>query len=162
MQLFKSYIYLFKDANSAKTFNEDAGAMYERAVGGVLNKNMLLYFTYADFEEGRMKYEKVHTVYQKLLDIEDIDPTLVRSIPICWFAICPLNNCLLILRMYIKLNFNHAGNNGKIRAQLNEKYFSEHLKIPFNTKYIKKPFRDTRTLSAFFCLLFWKFVELRT
>lgn len=40
---------------------------------------MLLYFTYADFEETRVKYEKVHTIYQRLLDIEDIDPTLVRK-----------------------------------------------------------------------------------
>jgi len=52
--------------------------MYERGVTGVLSKNMLLYFAYADFEEGRMKYEKVHSVYQKLVEMEDTDPTLVR------------------------------------------------------------------------------------
>lgn len=38
---------------------------------------MLLYFAYADFEEGRMKYEKVHQIYEKFLEMEDADPTLV-------------------------------------------------------------------------------------
>lgn len=38
---------------------------------------MLLYFAYADFEEGRHKYEKVHQIYSKFLDIPEIDPTLV-------------------------------------------------------------------------------------
>lgn len=54
--------------------------MYERAINGVLNKNMLLYFAYCDFEESRMKYEKVHAIYQKLLDVEDTDPTLVCAL----------------------------------------------------------------------------------
>jgi len=69
--------------------------MYERATTGVLNKNLLLYFSYADFEEGRMKYEKVHTIYQKILDIEDVDPTLVCNITLsyqyyyyCWWVLC--------------------------------------------------------------------------
>lgn len=29
--------------------------------------------------QSRMKYEKVHSIYNRLLAIEDIDPTLVRS-----------------------------------------------------------------------------------
>lgn len=49
----------------------------ERSINGVLNKNALLYFAYADFEEGRMKYDKVHAMYNKFLSIPDIDPTLV-------------------------------------------------------------------------------------
>lgn len=40
---------------------------------------MLLYFAYCDFEETRVKFEKVHSIYQRFLDIEDIDPTLVRK-----------------------------------------------------------------------------------
>lgn len=51
--------------------------MFERATGTLLSKNMLLYFAYADYEEGRVKYDKVHQIYQKYLDIPDIDPTLV-------------------------------------------------------------------------------------
>lgn len=52
--------------------------MFERATSTLLSKNMLLYFAYADYEEGRLKYDKVHQIYQKYLDIKDIDPTLVR------------------------------------------------------------------------------------
>lgn len=59
--------------------------MYDRAISGVLCKNMLLYFAYCDFEETRVKYEKVHSVYQKLLEVEDVDPTLV-GYPSVWFA----------------------------------------------------------------------------
>ena len=40
-------------------------------------KNALIYFIFADFEEGRLKYEKVHQMYNKFLSISDIDPTLV-------------------------------------------------------------------------------------
>ncbi|XP_046383403.1 protein suppressor of forked isoform X1 [Ischnura elegans] len=64
------------DVNSAKMFSDEASAIYERASASLLKKNMLLYFAYADFEEGRMKYEKVHQIYSRLLEIPDIDPTL--------------------------------------------------------------------------------------
>jgi cleavage stimulation factor subunit 3 len=49
----------------------------ERAINGVMSRNALIYFTFADFEEGRLKYEKVHQMYNKFLSIPDIDPTLV-------------------------------------------------------------------------------------
>uniref|UniRef100_UPI00358F54D8 cleavage stimulation factor subunit 3 isoform X2 n=1 Tax=Myxine glutinosa TaxID=7769 RepID=UPI00358F54D8 len=65
------------DVNNAKVFSDEAGAMYERAVGTVLKQNMLLYFAFADYEESRMKYEKVHSIYNRLLAVQDIDPTLV-------------------------------------------------------------------------------------
>ncbi|KAG8235250.1 hypothetical protein J437_LFUL014737 [Ladona fulva] len=68
------------DVNAAKMFSDEASAIYERASASLLKKNMLLYFAYADFEEGRMKYEKVHQIYSRLLEIPDIDPTLVRII----------------------------------------------------------------------------------
>jgi len=64
------------DVDSSRMFTDQASALYERAVTGVLNKCMLLYFAYADFEEQNMKFEKVHTIYQKYLDIPDVDPTL--------------------------------------------------------------------------------------
>lgn len=53
--------------------------MFERATSTLLSKNMLLYFAYADYEEGRLKYEKVHQIYNKYLEIKDIDPTLVTK-----------------------------------------------------------------------------------
>ena len=58
-------------------FLEQASALFERATSGILSKSMLLHFAYADFEEQQMKLEKVHKVYQKFLEIKDIDPTLV-------------------------------------------------------------------------------------
>ena len=43
-----------------------------------MKQNNLIHFAYADFEEGRMKYDKVHTIYQRLLETKDVDLTLVR------------------------------------------------------------------------------------
>ncbi|OCT83820.1 hypothetical protein XELAEV_18021960mg [Xenopus laevis] len=65
------------DMNNAKLFSDEAANIYERAISTLLKKNMLLYFAYADYEESRMKYEKTHSIYNRLLSIEDIDPTLV-------------------------------------------------------------------------------------
>ncbi|XP_075220656.1 cleavage stimulation factor subunit su(f) isoform X2 [Lycorma delicatula] len=64
------------DVNSAKMFSDEAAAIFERATSTTLKRSMLLYFAYADFEEGRMKYDKVHQIYSKFLEIQDIDPTL--------------------------------------------------------------------------------------
>lgn len=64
------------DVNASKLFSEEAANMFERATSTLLSKNMLLYFAYADYEEGRLKYEKVHQIYSKYLEINDIDPTL--------------------------------------------------------------------------------------
>ncbi|XP_056664817.1 cleavage stimulation factor subunit 3-like [Monodelphis domestica] len=65
------------DMNNSKLFSNEAANIYERAISSLLKKNMLLYFAYADYEESRMKYEKVHSIYNRFLVIEDIDPTLV-------------------------------------------------------------------------------------
>ncbi|XP_071113458.1 cleavage stimulation factor subunit 3-like [Haliotis cracherodii] len=64
------------DQNAGKMFADEAAAIYERAISSLMKKNMLLYFAYADFEEGRMKYDKVHNIYKKMIAIEDVDPTL--------------------------------------------------------------------------------------
>ncbi|XP_003741616.1 cleavage stimulation factor subunit 3 [Galendromus occidentalis] len=64
------------DPTLAKQYAEDAAQMYERAVSGLLSKCQLLYFAYADFEEGRNNHEKVHTIYNRLIEIQDVDPTL--------------------------------------------------------------------------------------
>ncbi|KAJ8340587.1 hypothetical protein SKAU_G00352200 [Synaphobranchus kaupii] len=65
------------DMNNAKLFSDEAANIYERAIATLLKKNMLLHFSFADYEESRMKHEKVHNIYNRLLAIEDIDPTLV-------------------------------------------------------------------------------------
>ncbi|XP_023339992.1 protein suppressor of forked [Eurytemora carolleeae] len=73
------------DVETAKSFIEQASQLYERGISGVLSTCMLLYFSYADFEEQNMKFEKVHTIYQKFLDIPEVDPTLayVQYIKFC-------------------------------------------------------------------------------
>jgi len=55
---------------------EEAVALYEKATSNFLKNNLLLHFAYADFEESRKRYQKVHNIYEKLLR-EDIDHTLV-------------------------------------------------------------------------------------
>jgi len=62
--------------NTADSFLEQTSQFYERALSGVLSQSMLLYFSYADFEELNMKFEKVHKIYQRCIDVKDIDPTL--------------------------------------------------------------------------------------
>uniref|UniRef100_A0A1B6CGC0 Cleavage stimulation factor subunit 3 n=1 Tax=Clastoptera arizonana TaxID=38151 RepID=A0A1B6CGC0_9HEMI len=64
------------DVTSAKLFSDEAATMFERATSTILKHSMLLYFAYADFEEGRLKYDKVHQIYSRYLEIQDIDPTL--------------------------------------------------------------------------------------
>ena len=68
----------FQAANSGKLFADEAAAMYERAITANLKNNMLIHFAYADFEESRLKFEKVHNIYKRLITIQDSDPTLVR------------------------------------------------------------------------------------
>ncbi|CAH8634485.1 unnamed protein product [Schistosoma intercalatum] len=63
------------DQTTARQFANDTAAMYERAIA-LLKTNMMLYFAYADYEEGRCKYAKVHSIYKKLVSLENIDPTL--------------------------------------------------------------------------------------
>jgi len=62
--------------DNSKKWLDEAGQLYERAVTGVLNKCSLLYFTFADFEESNMNFEKVHKIYEDFLTVQDIDPTL--------------------------------------------------------------------------------------
>lgn len=60
----------------ASQFADDTAAMYERGIN-LLKSNIMLYFAYADYEEGRCKYAKVHSIYKKLISMDNVDPTLV-------------------------------------------------------------------------------------
>jgi hypothetical protein len=44
-----------------------------------MHDNQMLHFAYADFEEGRRKYENAKKVYDQLLSREKVDPTLVSK-----------------------------------------------------------------------------------
>ncbi|UYV69573.1 CSTF3 [Cordylochernes scorpioides] len=64
------------DLNAGKHLGDEAAQIYERAISSHLKTNTLLYFAYADFEESRMKYDKVHQIYTKFINLPKIDPTL--------------------------------------------------------------------------------------
>jgi cleavage stimulation factor subunit 3 len=63
------------DLPASKVWSDEASSLYERAIAAVPTCP-LLYFAYADFEETRMKHDKVHGIYTKLLEVKEIDPTL--------------------------------------------------------------------------------------
>uniref|UniRef100_F1KXJ8 Cleavage stimulation factor subunit 3 n=1 Tax=Ascaris suum TaxID=6253 RepID=F1KXJ8_ASCSU len=64
------------DVKLAAQMNAEVAQLFERAIGGLLKDSQLLFFAYADFEEERMKYDNVRKIYDKLLAIEQADPTL--------------------------------------------------------------------------------------
>lgn len=42
--------------NNSKLFSDEAANIYERAIGTLLKKNMLLYFAFADYEEVSVRF----------------------------------------------------------------------------------------------------------
>uniref|UniRef100_A0A915JBM5 Suppressor of forked domain-containing protein n=1 Tax=Romanomermis culicivorax TaxID=13658 RepID=A0A915JBM5_ROMCU len=64
------------DAKSSLQLADEISSLYERATSTVLQDNVLLYFAYADYEEERMKYEKVHQIYNRFISSPKCDPTL--------------------------------------------------------------------------------------
>jgi len=61
----------------SKFYAEETAAMYERLTSkGPMSTNVLVYFTYADYEESRLNYQKVSQIYDKLISIKEIDPSL--------------------------------------------------------------------------------------
>ena len=74
-----SVLTLSQDVNASKLFSDEAATIFDRATSTILKHSMLLHFAYADFEEGRMKYEKVHEIYKTYLELQEIDPTLVSK-----------------------------------------------------------------------------------
>ncbi|KAI5716903.1 hypothetical protein M8J76_014431 [Diaphorina citri] len=64
------------DVNAAKLFSDEVSAVYERATNTILKNSQILHFAYADFEESRRNYERVHAIYLGFLDNQEINPTL--------------------------------------------------------------------------------------
>lgn len=60
----------------SKFYAEEVLQMYERLIKGPMANNMLVYFAYSDYEESRLNYQKVSQIYDKLLEIKEIDPSL--------------------------------------------------------------------------------------
>ncbi|KAI1287093.1 Cleavage stimulation factor subunit 3 [Halotydeus destructor] len=65
------------DAKKHALYLDQAAAIFERATGDLLKGNILINFAWADFEEGRNKKEKATKIYTDLLEIVNINPTLV-------------------------------------------------------------------------------------
>ena len=53
---------MFQDQNAGKMFADEAAVLFERSITTAMKGNILLYFSYADFEE-------VCTVYKEILII---------------------------------------------------------------------------------------------
>jgi cleavage stimulation factor subunit 3 len=53
--------------------------LYEKAISGLMKDNQMLHFAYADFEEGRRKYENAKKIYHRILSRENVDPSLVSQ-----------------------------------------------------------------------------------
>lgn len=102
-------LFFSQDVNASKIFSEEAAQIYERAISGPLRKNQLLYFAYADFEESRLRYPEVHKIYQRYIEMEDIDPTLVSSFPF-WINSCfyffHVINVVLLFTFHPTLRFS--------------------------------------------------------
>ena len=116
--------------DNSKKWLDEAGQLYERAVTGVLNKCSLLYFTFADFEEANMNFEKVHKIYQDFLAVQDIDPTLgyIQYMKFCRRAEG--------IKVSVKLGFSYSSN-----------FFSCSLPEQFSRK------RERTRDRIFMCLL---------
>ncbi|KAF7493188.1 Cleavage stimulation factor subunit 3 [Sarcoptes scabiei] len=67
------------DMNHHKALQEDVALVYERATSTLLKENILLHFSYADFEESRNRKDEAIKIYEKLLRIEtpEFNPTLI-------------------------------------------------------------------------------------
>lgn len=74
--------------NNAKLFSDEAANIYERAIGTLLKKNMLLYFAFADYEEvSSVKRQQTWTV-KSGATVADITSHQIDRGPNSKFIIC--------------------------------------------------------------------------
>uniref|UniRef100_A0A1I7TA54 Suf domain-containing protein n=1 Tax=Caenorhabditis tropicalis TaxID=1561998 RepID=A0A1I7TA54_9PELO len=64
------------DVKLAAALKQETISLYERAITGLMKESKLLYFAYADFQEEHKQFEAVKKIYDRLLEIEHINPTL--------------------------------------------------------------------------------------
>ncbi|EDO40717.1 predicted protein [Nematostella vectensis] len=64
------------DTQGSKVLGDEAANLYEKAISGLMHNNLLVYFAYADFEEGRMRFQQAKEIYEKYIALENVDPTL--------------------------------------------------------------------------------------
>lgn len=63
--------------NCKKITVEEVNNIYERALSAGLENCPLIHFSYADLEESRKNYDRVHSIYKKALKVQSIETTLV-------------------------------------------------------------------------------------
>ncbi|CAD6192040.1 unnamed protein product [Caenorhabditis auriculariae] len=64
------------DVKLGQFMTQETLQLFERAINGLMKESKLLYYAYADFEEQRMKFDNVKKIYDKIIAIDHIDPTL--------------------------------------------------------------------------------------
>jgi cleavage stimulation factor subunit 3 len=81
---YEAALYLQKASETGNTqfkerWAEEAAMLYNRATTLSLPNSLLLHFAFADFEESRLKFDKAEAIYKKLLQRNEIQPTLVQG-----------------------------------------------------------------------------------
>lgn len=64
------------DAKASGQLLDEIAVLYDRATTTILKDKQLLYFAYADYEEERMRYDKVAQIYNRFVEQPDVDPSL--------------------------------------------------------------------------------------
>lgn len=64
------------DAMMSRHYANECINLYEKAINSFMKHNMLIYFAYCDYEESRLNYNKVKEIYEKLLSMTEVDPSL--------------------------------------------------------------------------------------
>ncbi|KAG1686688.1 Cleavage stimulation factor subunit 3 [Nymphon striatum] len=128
-KLFLNSEFIY-DMGTARMFSDEAAAVYERATSTLLKTNMLLYFAYSDFEEGRMKFEKTHQIYHKFLELKTVDPTLAY---IQYMKFCRRAEGIKSARVVFKRarEDERCGHHVYIAAALMEYYCSKDPSVTF-------------------------------
>ena len=67
--------FMKKDARNITA--EDIENSFELAISTGFGSCLLIYFSYADFEECQMNFEKVHSIYKRAIQLQSVETTLV-------------------------------------------------------------------------------------
>ena len=65
------------DIKVAETIEQETSKLYNRATSGLMKDTPLIHFAHADFEEAKQNYDLAKSIYDKLINFENSDPTLV-------------------------------------------------------------------------------------
>ncbi|KAI6242732.1 hypothetical protein M3Y99_00179500 [Aphelenchoides fujianensis] len=120
------------DVKQSAVVYDEVIALYEKAIGGLMRDSQIIYFSYADFEEERRNFDKAKAIYNRLLERENVDPTLAY-IQLMKFARRTDN--VEAARSVFKRARNDARSNYHIyiACALMEYYRNKNSKVAINT-----------------------------